>query len=308
MRRKPNLLVVAGGKYNTLKQMLRHYATNVAEIYVVNYYTINKSTEDSYYNIRKIAREFNAKIIDVREKIFNFILITEIYNKIKATKPDEWWIIADDDELQIYEKPIQEIIEDCEKNNWTFVRGGLIDKIGENGTFPDINEDDDLWNKFPLSAFFSEIISNAEQNKVTLMKGFVHLTTGQHFAYQPEEKVYPMDMNFTQIHHFKWDKNTINNLQDRISLGFHPIPEEANRFYKYLLRNDFKINLDRFYHTKHILSKDWLNIKSYLLDRNERMNKYKQIGFYLAENKNLAEEKYIDIGFDFLKNINYIDL
>jgi len=308
MVRKPNILVVARSKSNTLKQMLRHYATDVGQIYIVNYYTINKTDEYNYYNIQKIAKEFNAQVIDIREKIFNFILITEIYNKIKATKPDEWWIVADDDELQIYNKSIEEIIEDCEKTNRTFVRGGLIDKIGEDGTFPEITEDDDLWNKLPISAFFSEIISNAEQNKVTLMKGFVHLTTGQHFAYQPEEKAYPTELNFTQIHHFKWDRNTINNLQNRISLGFHPIPEEANRFYKYLLRNDFKINLDRFYHTKHILSKDWANIKSYLLNRSERMNKYKQIGFYLAENKNLTEEKYIDIGFDFLKNINYIDL
>jgi len=304
--KKPNLLVVAGSKSNTLKQMLRHYATSVGQIYIVNYYTINKTNENIYNNIKRIAKEFNAQIIDVREKIFNFILITEIYNKIKASKPDEWWIVADDDELQIYSKPIEEIIEDCEKTNQTFVRGGLIDKIGENGIFPEITEDDDLWNKLPISAFFSEIISNAEQNKVTLMKGFVHLTTGQHFAYQPEEKAYPTDLNFTQIHHFKWDKNTITSLQDRISFGSHPIPEEANRFYKYLLLNNFQINLNTFYNSRHILSQDWDKIKNYLLNRNHRMNSYKQIGSCLSENKNLSNEQYIDLGFDFIKNINYI--
>ena len=47
------------------------------------------------------------------------------------TKPYDWWIVSDDDEIQIYPKPIDEMIDECEIAGWEFITGGFLDRIGE---------------------------------------------------------------------------------------------------------------------------------------------------------------------------------
>ena len=64
------------------------------------------------------------------------MLVTELYNQVKQTKPNDWWIVSDADELQVYPEPIPNIIEKCERNGYSFVTGGGIDRIGPDGTFP----------------------------------------------------------------------------------------------------------------------------------------------------------------------------
>ena len=45
---------------------------------------------------------------------FNWERVTELYNEVKMTKPNEWWIVSDDDEFHVYPKPIREMIDECE--------------------------------------------------------------------------------------------------------------------------------------------------------------------------------------------------
>ena len=58
------------------------------------------------------------------------------------------------DELQLYSKPIEEIIKECEENNWEFVTGGFLDRIGENGEFPKITKESNVWTEMPNAGFF----------------------------------------------------------------------------------------------------------------------------------------------------------
>lgn len=328
MVKKPNLLVVIGSKFNTLKQMLNHYVKDVDNIYIVNYYITNKNYEHSYKKINDISKEFNAKIFEVRDKIFNFKKVTDMYNDVKMLKPDEWWIVADDDEFQIYSKPILEIIEDCEKNNFKFVRGGLIDKITPEGIFPEINEYDNLWDIFTMSSFFSEYITNSEPSKITLMKGDVPLTTGQHYTLIESRFLYPVEDNFTQVHHFKWDKNTISSLTDRINFAESPVSTEAERMLKYLIKNNFKINLKDFKFTEKSSKiyeeySHWEDIKNYILERFQRLAIYERTGkknhfkevfdknpkrtnllIDGCEYDNLSYQDYVNLGFDIVNNTN----
>ena len=124
-------LVTVTNKVITLKQMLDHYTDIVDNIYVIAYKTSNDDTI-----VDDIEKLGITPYKVVTGSPFQYELVTNLYNEIKYTKPDDWWIVADDDELHIYPNDIREMITECEHNGWDFISGGFIDRIGKDGTFP----------------------------------------------------------------------------------------------------------------------------------------------------------------------------
>lgn len=255
---KPKLVTVTGYRTNTLRQMLNHYKKNVSEIHLVNYYSTDRDNKKSFNEAREIAEEFGCVYHERKEKIFNWEAVTNFYNEIKSMYLNDWWIVSDDDELQLYWDDIQSIIEECEINGWEFVTGGFIDKIGENGEFPYVDTNTDLWEVFTNSSFFRYPMSGACPNKVTLMKGKITLTSGQHYAEINGQTTwrwngwnhplrYPIEKGFTQVHHFKWDKSVIDRLKDVAGVGQnYSYSNEYQKMYDNIQNNGFRINLKDF--------------------------------------------------------------
>jgi hypothetical protein len=137
---KINLVTVCGHNTTMLRHMLQHYKDFVDEIYVVVYLSSDKDRVLS--EVKEITRDLN---IDIHRKTFeepfNWERVTELYNETKLLKPNDWWIVSDDDELHVYPKPINELIEDCEENGYKFITGAFLDRIGEEGRFPKIYDD-----------------------------------------------------------------------------------------------------------------------------------------------------------------------
>ena len=110
--------------------MINHYKNIVDEIYVVVY---------RQHELDGILEEvLNLGITPykvVTEPKFNWEKVTQLYNEVKQTKPNEWWVVSDDDELHVYPKDIREMIQECEKNGWEFITGGFLDRIGEGVSF-----------------------------------------------------------------------------------------------------------------------------------------------------------------------------
>jgi len=217
-----NLVTVCGHNTTMLYHMLRHYKPNVKNFFV-NIYA-NYEDDPIIEEATSICREVGIEPYKIWiEERFNWNRVTEIINEVTSTKPDEWWIVADDDELQVYSKPINEIIQECEDNGWEFVTGGFLDRIGEDGCFPKINNDSDIWKEMPNAGFFRYPLSKAEANKVTLLKGKHDVVSGQHFiqfddgttSWGTEHPLrYPVEKNFTQVHHFKWDYSVLERLKE----------------------------------------------------------------------------------------------
>ena len=216
-----NLVTVVGRNTTILPHMLKHYENIVDEKYIVVY------REDENDKILEEVESLGIKpYMVVTEPKYNWDKVTEIYNLVKRTKPDEWWIVSDDDELQVYPYDIKDIIKECEDNKFTFVTGGFLDRIGEGGTFPVVEKDSDIHKLFPYAGFFRYPMSNACPNKVTLMKGSQDVGSGQHYADFGDnknswgrwhKKRMPIDVVFTQVHHFKWDstcKERINEVSN----------------------------------------------------------------------------------------------
>ena len=97
----------------------------------------------------------------VYDEPFNWEKVTEYYNEVKLLKPNDWWIVADDDELQLYSKPIETIVQECEEFGYEFVTGGFVDRIGDNGDFPKITKESNIWEEMPEAGFFRYPLSKS---------------------------------------------------------------------------------------------------------------------------------------------------
>ena len=182
---KVNLVTVVGHNTTMLPHMLEHYKNIVDEIYVVVY---RQHENDGILDEIKSLGITPHKI--VTEPKFNWERVTQLYNEIKQTKPNEWWVVSDDDEFHVYPKDLRDMISECEENGWEFISGGFLDRIGENGEFPLVTKETNIWSEFPLAGFFRYPMSGACPNKVCVMKGSVDVTPGQHYAIINESHVW----------------------------------------------------------------------------------------------------------------------
>ena len=251
--KKVRLLTVTGSRTNTLWHMLNHYKHIVDEIYVVVYEWEGMST---LYEVGEILKNFpTAKVIRVEKKEkFNWEYVTQLYNETKAMHPDDWWVISDDDELHVYSMPLPFMIEDCEENGWDIVRGGFIDRIGPFGSFPEILPYKNIFDQFPFAGFFRYPLSGACPNKVCVMKGYVEITSGQHYAkingevlWGPQTNnklIAPTDKYYAQVHHFKWDSTCVERIKAVADIRKdYAYSSEYLKMYQAIRRNNFEIDV-----------------------------------------------------------------
>ncbi len=206
--------------------------------------------------VEALLKEFGLKIHEIKNHRPNdWVELSRFYNLTKYKYPDDWWIIADDDEFHVYWKDIEEIISECETNNWKYVSGGFVDRVGIDGSLPEIKIDSNLWELFPMAGYYGFLTSGACPNKVTLCKGHVEVTVGQHYAKENGQRIgarklnhpwrYPVDQFFTQVHHFKWDQSVAGRIK-QVSECRRPYasPKIYQKMYHAIISNNFKININ----------------------------------------------------------------
>jgi hypothetical protein len=251
---KLRLVTVTGSRVDTLWHMLNHYKDLVDEMYVVVYEWEGFSLFDE---VSKITKQFeNAHIIErVTKEKFNWEYVTQLYNETKMLFPNDWWIVSDDDELHIYSKPLKEIISACDRNGWELVRGGFIDRIGETGNFPKINKKENIFDQFPVAGFFRYPMSGACPNKVCIMKGYIEITPGQHYAKIDGQTTWrwqgwnhpliaPVNEYNVQVHHFKWDSTCIQRIKEVADIKKdYSFSNEYLKMYQSLRSNNFEIDV-----------------------------------------------------------------
>jgi len=249
------LVTVTGSRTTTLKHMLNHYKDLVDEMCVVVYEWVGMDTFDEVQNI--VSQFSNAKITNraFGDK-YNWEFVTQLYNREKLKHPNDWWVISDDDEFHVYSDSLNSIISNCDVNGWDMVRGGFIDRIGEDGEMVEILDTDDIFEKFPYAGFFRHPLSGANPNKICIAKGYVEITNGQHYAkidghttwrWQGwnHPQIAPIKKCNVQVHHFKWDSTcgerirAVANIQKDYSYS-----EEYRKMYRALSKYRFKLPLD----------------------------------------------------------------
>ena len=223
---KVNLVTTVGLDPTLLHHFIKYYKS----IGIENFYIVvwGDSEIVKYDEIVNVLKTYNLEIYkDLRDvKTGNSIFLTDIYNEVVATKPDEWWIVADLDEFAVFPKPLEQFIyEDLMYNDIDFVYGIMLDRIGENGEFSELTYDDNIWKKFPNVGFISRSIRKNDVNWAGLLKGKYKLYEGQHkFTHFPnsheEYANYIKDnKSLIQIHHFRWKKDHIDIEKEYVKMG-----------------------------------------------------------------------------------------
>lgn len=250
------LLCVLGHGHELLPHFIEHYTKHVDELQFVIYES--KASPRILSRAKPIIEKYdNCKIVKVvREREFDWEKVTILYNMFKSKKKNDWWVIADIDEFHLYpNNNLETLIDDCEKNLWTIVRGGFIDRVGPNGTFPKIPpKETSLFKTFPMAGFFRYPMSDACPNKIVISKGHVKITNGQHYAEVNGHTTWrwqgwshpliaPTETHSVQVHHFKWDDTVSKRIKEVADLNeSYSYSREYYKMYDQLKKNGFKIN------------------------------------------------------------------
>ena len=248
------LVTVTGSRTTTLKHMLNHYKDMVDEMCVVVYDWKEQSNLSEVQNI--VSQFSNAKIVKtVIEEKYNWEKVTQLYNEVKSTHPNDWWVISDDDEFHSYSYSLKSIISACDMNGWEMVRGGFVDRIGVDGEMVELLDTDDIFEKFPYAGFFRYPLSGANPNKICIAKGYVEITNGQHYAkidghttwkWQGwnHPQIAPIEMYNVQVHHFKWDSTCIERIKQVADIKKdYASSDEYLKMYQTLRSNNFEIDV-----------------------------------------------------------------
>ena len=249
------LVTVTGSTTTTLKHMLNHYKDMVDEMCVVVYEWVGMDTFDEVQNI--VSQFPNAKITNraFGDK-YNWEFVTQLYNQEKSKHPNDWWVISDDDEFHVYPDSLKSIISECDVNGWDMVRGGFIDRIGEDGEMVELLDTDDIFEKFPYAGFFRHPLSGANPNKICLVKGNIEITNGQHYAKIDGHTTWrwqgwnhpliaPIKKLSVQVHHFKWDSTCAGRIRHVANQNKdYSYSEEYRVMYRALSKYRFKLPLD----------------------------------------------------------------
>jgi hypothetical protein len=250
------LVTVIGHGIELLPHFIKHYQSHVDEINIVVYETEQFPTLSK--DVKEITDNYNnINIVKIhKDRIFDWERVTMLYNYVTNKEPNDWWVIADIDEFHLYPEDLKKIISDCDTNGWELVRGGFIDRIGKNGIFPKINNDENIFKQFPLAGFFRYPLSSACPNKVCILKGHIEITSGQHYVKIDGHTTWkwqgwnhpliaPIDRYSVQVHHFKWDSTCIDRIKAVADIQKdYAYSEEYKIMYRQLAKYQFKIDVN----------------------------------------------------------------
>jgi hypothetical protein len=242
------LAAVVGGYVGALSHFINHYR----ELGIGSFHIVLHAKSDSdpvLHQGQQLLSSLGLKPERVVIGPWHGSLNSEILSEIRRQRPQEWFVLADQDEFQLYSRPLSELIAICEEHSWELVEGCFLDRFSADGSLIEIQTATSIWEQFPVAGFFSYPILGAYPKKVVLVRGITQVGPGQHTASSSNKC--PRIVEFAQIHHFKWVRQLPQYLAAR-TLDFetgvskiigHHIVTEAKRFLTYLDSNQGKIDL-----------------------------------------------------------------
>jgi len=194
--------------------MLAHYRELGVLSFFVNAH-LSHPEDAALEEVKEVTNKFGCGIYSITVGEWQRQQV-EIYAKSRQRYPNDWFILADQDELQVYPYELFGIIEECDRKGYDYITGVLVDRIGADGSFPEVEYDRPIWSQFPLGGLISYPMLGADPRKVVAAKGFVPLGVGQHVA--RGGRGCPIEMYFIQVHHFKWVKGLAHRLSKRAEM------------------------------------------------------------------------------------------
>jgi hypothetical protein len=259
-----HLVTVVGGYVGVLPHMLAHYRDLGVESFLVHVQAIRRD-DPVLEQVEEITRDFGCGIasITIGEWLHN--TNRELYRQALASKPDDWFLIADQDELQVYPQDLGSILAQCDEHGYDYIEGCFLDRFAADGSFPAVRREESIWRQFPLAGYVSAPVLEANPNKIVAAKGRVQMGPGQHFALTGQG-CSTGDL-YIPVHHFKWVEGILERLEQRAEFRRKRGDrywEESQRFVDYCRAHDDRLDIgDTSFHLAEALPQypQWDEVK-----------------------------------------------
>jgi predicted SAM-dependent methyltransferase len=211
------LVMVAGQRLDMLWHTISHYKNlGISEFCIILHGETEKDPliDRGKAILASLGLSPYQIVVGTWAERFNQHHISEVFRAF----PDSWFLIADQDELQIYPNELHEIASWCERKGYDAVSGLHVDRHASEGVLADAKEHQSIWEQFPIASTFASVIAGADPKKIVLCRSGISLDPGQHGFQINAASVCPSSKLLAQVHHFKWTANVITNLKSRVAL------------------------------------------------------------------------------------------
>jgi hypothetical protein len=205
--------VVGAGDAVLLPHLVNHYRDIGIESHIVICHAESEADEQ-YERIRQTCKEMDVQLLYSHFGPWRDSLNQRLKAYAMSQHPDDWFVVADLDEFQMYDQPLDELIDRCERFGADHVNGCFLDRVADGGHLREV-DDTSIWEKFPLAGSVSSGISGALPLKTGLARGRTELLIGHHGTLGGVGL--PKDEGFIQVHHFKWTASVVDRLRRRVA-------------------------------------------------------------------------------------------
>lgn len=239
-----HLITVVGAQHaHLLDQMLHHYYGIGVSSFIIHAH-LRSPDETALAGLEQVVAKFKQRIESV--SYGDHAIAQRKAWESRKYFPDDWFLIADVDEFQVYPMSIMEILTQCEECGYDHLKGCFLDRVASDGTLTPLKTHESLWNQYPVGVFLTYPILRGDPRKVVAARGSVQMANnGHHVALS--DKGCPITKYFIQVHHFKWTVGVLEALEQRIAFvqrtSTSPHWQESQRFLDYY-REHGRVNLD----------------------------------------------------------------
>lgn len=208
--------VVGGLGVNILPHTIRHYRSlGVCSFFII----IHLPEPDAGFVswVSDLASSCGVEIESVQIDPDFLSCKHRAFSRIMEARPNDWFLPLDCDEFHRYPCELVSLLDHCEKNNYDYVRGCLLDRVSADGTLTPLGPDKSIWDQYPLGGVLTYPLLGGDPRKVVLARGHVSFGEGGHHN-ALSGIACPIHELFVPVHHFKWVDTLTPYLRERRDL------------------------------------------------------------------------------------------
>lgn len=242
-----HVISMLGGDVAVVPHMIEHYRGHGVESFIFIRHA--ETVDDPVYQAAEDAvRAAGLALFDTHIGPWHEDLNATLIERAMSAHPGDWFVVADLDEFQVYDRPLADLLSWCQRSGYDYVEGCYLDRVALDGRLPAV-VDGSLWDQFPLAGGLSFPLLGATPTKVGLARGFVQLELGHHTARNGRGA--PHRDAYLQVHHFKWNDSVVERTRLRKSrfesgewsLVYPSVLSEAIRFLDHIAAHGGQIDV-----------------------------------------------------------------
>lgn len=197
-----------------LGHLVRHYRDLGVEAFCLILHA-ESVADPGYVGLRDLCRDLGIVPFHTHLGRWSDLRLSRRLTEFAMTHhPDDWFVVTDADEFQVYDRPLAELLRTAEALGADHVNGCFLDRVTADGSLTGITAEP-LWRQYPLAGAVSAGICRALPLKACIARGGVELLLGNHAT--AVGTGVPRAESYVQVHHFKWTAAVVEQMRRRLS-------------------------------------------------------------------------------------------